>query len=165
MSALSNKHVIVAMLIAPLLAVGTYYAIDLLVGEQPHVAEAGRDYPLVEMPGCRWDGGSCSLQNNDFLLGVYVEWLAQNRMALTIRSEFALQGIRVAVSRYPSDAPLPVEMTPIDGDPTMWSAELDCDEPESQRLRIVASAGESMYYGDASLVFTADEQPGRQQTP
>ncbi len=165
MSAFRNKHIMVALLMAPLLAVGTYYAIDLLVGEQPHVAEQGRDYPLVEMPGCRWDGGQCSLQNNDFRLDLSVEWPAEGRMALTVTSEFPLQGIKVALARESEATARPVEMNAVGDDPRTWAAVLNYDRPDGQRLRLVASANQSLYFGDASLAFALDELElsGREQ--
>jgi hypothetical protein len=158
MSAFSNKHIVVALLVAPILAIGTFYAIDMLVGEQPHVAEEGREYPLMEMPGCRWDGGYCSLENNEFKLGLAVEWPAEDRIALTVISEFPLQGIKVAVAQESGFTPPPVEMTAISDDSRTWAAELDFDGPGGQRLRLVASAKESLYYGDASLTFALDDR-------
>ena len=42
MSVLKNKHLVVAMLVAPVLAVLSYFALDVLVGEQPKPAEEGK---------------------------------------------------------------------------------------------------------------------------
>ena len=36
-----NKHVVVAMLVAPVLALIGYFSVDALVAEKPHAAQAG----------------------------------------------------------------------------------------------------------------------------
>ena len=50
MSILKNKHMVIAMLMAPVLALISYYAVNALVSETPHAAEAGQSYLLVENP-------------------------------------------------------------------------------------------------------------------
>ena len=75
MSVLRNKHVLVSALVAPLLALMAYFAIDHFMGETPHAAVEGRSYPLVEKPGCRWESGSCGLKNNEFELDMVYERL------------------------------------------------------------------------------------------
>ena len=63
----TNKHVITAFIVAPILAVLSYYAVDLLLKEQPHVAVAGSSYPLVAQSNCRYTSGRCDLKNADFV--------------------------------------------------------------------------------------------------
>ena len=48
-----NKHVLIATLMAPVLALIAYFGVNALVGEKPHAAEAGQSYVLVEKPNCR----------------------------------------------------------------------------------------------------------------
>jgi len=62
MSVLKNKHLVIAMLVAPVLAVLSYFALDVLVGERPKPAEEGQSYPLVEKPDCRYASGHCGLK-------------------------------------------------------------------------------------------------------
>ena len=68
MSTFKNKHLVVAMLVAPILAILAWYAIDVLVGEKPRPAEEGQSYPLAEKPNCRYGSGACGLKNADFEL-------------------------------------------------------------------------------------------------
>ena len=68
MSILKNRHVLVASLVAPLLALLAWFAIDFFTSETPHAAVEGQSYALVEKPNCRYDSGLCGLKNNDFEL-------------------------------------------------------------------------------------------------
>ena len=53
----------------------------------------------------------------------------------------------------------PMQMEPAGGDGTRWTIELRVAEPETDRIRLVASTGGSVYYGDVSTRFTlADQQ-------
>ena len=72
---LKNRHMTIAMLMAPVLAIIAYYGVNTLVGEKPHAAEAGQSYVLVEKPNCRHHGGTCGLKNGDFELTLSFEWL------------------------------------------------------------------------------------------
>ena len=58
MKFLKNKHLLTASLVAPILALMSYFAIDALVGETPHAAEEGQSYQLVEKQNCRYNSGS-----------------------------------------------------------------------------------------------------------
>ena len=49
------------MIVAALLAVITWFAVDRLVAERPHIAREGRAYPLIARSDCRYTSGQCSL--------------------------------------------------------------------------------------------------------
>ena len=157
-SVLKNKHVVVAMLVAPVLAVLAWYALDALVGEQPSPAVEGASYPLVEMPKCRYDSGRCSLGNCDFELNLAVAAMDSERLTLTMTSVFPLQGVMIALVEAEDEGAPPTAMRPTSGDGLNWTVDIDRPDPERQRLRLVASAAGSLYYGDVSTAFTtADE--------
>ena len=65
----TNKHVIVALIVAPVLSVLAWYAVGSFTGEQPTPAEPGQSYPLVEKSNCRYPSGECELENEDFSVG------------------------------------------------------------------------------------------------
>lgn len=57
MSMMTNKHVLAALLVAPILAVLAWYGTGLLSDDeelQAVPAQAGASYPLIERPGCRY---------------------------------------------------------------------------------------------------------------
>jgi NADH:ubiquinone oxidoreductase subunit 3 (subunit A) len=58
-----NWHVIIAMIVAPILAVLAWFAVDYFVAERPHAAKEGAAYSLIAKSNCRYDSGQCDLEN------------------------------------------------------------------------------------------------------
>lgn len=154
MSILKNRHVVVAALVAPLLALMSWFAIDYFTGETPHAAVEGQSYALVEKPNCRYDSGFCGLKNNDFELDLSYQRIAGDRMTLDLVSAFPLDGVLLAVviSETDDKKPLPMESAGPDG--KKWSLEVRITEPETDRIRLVASTKGAVYFGDVSTQFT-----------
>ncbi len=69
-SILTNKHFLIAMLVAPILAVITWFAVGKVAGPTPIVAEDGQSYPLIAKPNCRYESGQCTLINNEFRIDI-----------------------------------------------------------------------------------------------
>jgi len=154
MSVFKNKHLVVAMLVAPLLAVLAWYAIDALVGEKPKPAEEGQSYPLAEKPNCRYGSGACGLKNADFELRLSTRSLGADRVELELQSEFPLQGVVVSLVADDQEEAPPQAMQLRSTDGTAWSIDLPRPDPERHRLRLAASSRGSVYYGDAATKFT-----------
>jgi len=157
MTFLSNKHLLTAAIVTPILALLSYYAIGALVGEKPHVAEEGQSYQLVEKPNCRRSGGNCSLKNGDFELNLSAEWIDDDRLQLMLKSEFPLNGVLLAWVEKEVDENRPVEMRAVDEDGLIYSFEWRQPNPGHGRLRLVASSKGSLYFGDATTKFTLRE--------
>ena len=153
MKFLKNKHVVTAMLVAPLLALMAYFAIDFFVGEPPQVAEAGQSYQLVEKPNCRWISGHCGLKNGDFELGLDPEWTGDDQLVLTLKSVFPLDGVKVALVRSEDDEDLPVDMVRASDDGLAWTVNMGRANAEQNRVRLVAASNQSLWYGDVALTF------------
>ena len=49
-----NKHVVVALIVAPILAILSWYATGFIVDEKEHAMKDGAIYTLVVRPNCRW---------------------------------------------------------------------------------------------------------------
>lgn len=154
MNILKNKHVLVASLVAPLLAILAYFAMDYLFSEPPQVAVEGQSYPLVEKPNCRYDSGLCGLKNNDFELELSYSRLGGDRLLVNLKSEFPLEGVMAVVVKSETDETPPEPMRAESTDGLEWSMELLVSEPEKYRIRLAASAGGSLYFGDVSTRFT-----------
>jgi hypothetical protein len=152
-----NRHMVVATLMAPVLALISYFAVDAMFSEDPQPAEQGQSYPLVEKPGCRYGSGQCALENGEFKLELRIEPLGGDRRLLRVSSAFPLEGVMVAVVAGELEKSAPRAMDPDDGDGLAWSLELPATDPELDRLRLVASADGSLYFGDAATRFTAPE--------
>jgi hypothetical protein len=65
LNVLTKKHLIVAMIVSPILAVLTYYAVDFKVSEKPHSAVPGNSYPLVAQSNCCYSRGKYTFKNGD----------------------------------------------------------------------------------------------------
>lgn len=152
MSVFRNRHVVVAALVAPVLALIAYFAIDFFFGETPHVAVEGRSYPLAEKPGCRWESGYCGLKNNEFELDMRVREV-DGETLLLLESAFALEGVMLSVARDEAEGPPPVPMQAADEEGHRWTLPLHVPEPGLDRIRLVAAADGSLYFGDAATVF------------
>jgi hypothetical protein len=149
-----NKHLLLATLMAPILGLLTYFAVDHFVGEKPHAAEAGQSYLLVEKPSCRHGSGFCGLKNADFELTLTYERPKPDRLLLKLGSEHPLEGVMIAVGTSETEQNQPVPMQRMSNDNLTWSLEIANPDPENHRLYLVASAGQSFYYGDVATKFT-----------
>ena len=157
MSIFKSKHVVTASIVAPVLALIGYFGINALVGESPQAAEEGQSYQLVEMPSCRYSSGHCTLKNSDFELNLSTESLDGDRLLLMLKSEFPLDGVKVALVEDEADVKQPVDMQAMGADGLRWSLEIARPDPERNRLHLVASANGSLYFGDAAMKFTLQE--------
>jgi hypothetical protein len=159
MSFLKNKHLVVAMLVAPVLAILGYYTLDALVGEKPKPATEGQSYPLAEKPNCRYPSGLCELKNGDFELRLGTRALSTDRVALTLQSVVPLEGVMVALVEGADGAAPPLPMKAVGQDGLAWALDIPRPDAERHRLRLAASSGGALYYGDAATQFTLLENP------
>ncbi len=158
MNLLKNRHVLTAAIVTPILALVSYFAVDFIAGEKPQAAEKGQSYRLVEKPNCRYDSGRCGLKNGAFELNLIVENPAGNRPVLKLNSVYPLDGVMVAMLEKENIEEAPREMIPRGEEGLAWSIELEPFDPEHDRLRLAASARDSLYFGDVALKFAMQEQ-------
>lgn len=157
MIAWKNKHVIIAMIVAPILALFGYFGIGAIFGEKPQPAEAGQVYELIEMPKCRYGSGECGLKNVDFELTLTGEEISGDRYLLNVVSANPLDGIKLALAEGEADDEQPVDMRPVGIDGLKWTMAIKRPDPAHDRLHLVAMAGGTLYYADASTKFTVPE--------
>jgi len=152
-----NKHLMIATLVAPVLALTGYFAVNAMLDETPHAAEAGQSYQLAEKPNCRHSGGVCGLKNGDFELVLSFEWLGDSRMLLELKSAHPLDGVLVSMVENEASEKRPVDMRPKGNDGLNWSLDMMRPDPDRHRLHLVASSNEVLYFGDAAMKFTIDD--------
>lgn len=160
MSVLKNRHVVVAALVAPVLALIAWFSVDYFFAETPQAAVEGGRYALVEKPNCRWESGGCGLKNNDFELEIVFERLGGNVLRLSLDSVFPLDGVMLAVARDDVEVRPPEPMNPAGPGGTVWTLDTVVMQPGEERLRLVASAGGALYYGDVSTAFVKETGGG-----
>lgn len=152
-----NKHVVMAMIVAPILGLVSYFGIGAIFGEKPQPAKPGQIYQLIEKPNCRYGSGECGLKNVDFELTITGEMLGNGRYLLNVVSPNPLDGIKLALFENAAEEGQPADMRPVGNDGLNWSLEIKRPDPELDRLHLVASAKGTLYYGDAATRFTVPE--------
>lgn len=164
----SNKHVVLALLVAPVLAVLSWFLAGQWLGEKPHAAVEGSSYPLVAQSNCRYHSGRCDLRNGDMRLSV-VATAENGKQRLVLTSGRALQAAYLAVGSDKPDEgssglgqksvshPLakPEPMQRVDHDGLRWQTELERLPMAGQRLYVAATANGAHWYGDFGAIFLA----------
>mgnify|MGYP006287182851 CR=1 FL=1 len=152
-----NWHVVAAMLVAPILAILAWFAVDWFVAERPHAARPGQDYPLVAKPNCRWPSGACDLENESFRLTLAPTSLDATALRLRIESRFPLSGATVGLAPAAGAASEPVVFSPGNEEATVWSGTLPAPRDEDAALQVVVNAAGSRYFAEVPVVFLAEE--------
>jgi len=147
----TNKHVIIAMIVAPVLSILAWFAVGNFTGEKPQVAEAGKSYPLIEKSNCRYASGVCDLENEDFKLVLFFEDGVSGQQ-LVLRASHPLEGVVMSVS-LPDSNEKPGAMRATDGQGLEWRLALNDRPAKDKRIRLVASAAGTSYFGEAGTVF------------
>tara|TARA_R110002110_G_scaffold406421_1_gene626472 strand:- start:306099 stop:306584 length:486 start_codon:yes stop_codon:yes gene_type:complete len=147
----TNKHVIIAMIVAPVLSVLAWFAVGQMTGEKPQAAQEGGSYPLVEKSNCRYTSGACDLANEDVKLRlVYAQGDGGPQMQLS--SSVALQGVVLGVAE-PGEEGRPAMMRAVDGQGLEWRLALAEMPGEEQRIRLVARAAGSSFFAESGTTF------------
>lgn len=146
---LTDKHVVIAMLVAPALGVFAWFAVGQLAGEQPHKAQSGREYPLLEQSNCRYESGACDLRNEDMVIQLSIG--EGTEVFLIGHASHELDRVLLAMGPPDSDM-VPREMQS-SGGRKEWHIRLDAMPEQGERIRLVATAGGVAYYAEASTQF------------
>jgi hypothetical protein len=151
-----DRHVVIAMLVAPVLAVIAWYGVDQIVAENPHAARAGAAYSLVAKSNCRYASGRCDLENGDFTLSLIAGDTESASVEVTVIAGFELQGVNLGFSTTDVESP-PVSMARADDRGSTWIASLQLPATDAL-LRVVAQANDAIWYAELPTVFlqTAD---------
>lgn len=151
----TNKHVIIAMIVAPILAILAWFAVGEFTGEQPHVAKQGESYPLVEKSNCRYHSGACDLENGDFKLRLSLQE-GPTGPEFLLSASHPLEGVVLAVDTSEAQ-PQPAAMRASDGQGLEWRIALGTMPAADERVKLVARAAGSSYFADAATTFLQPE--------
>lgn len=156
MGFLKNKHLILAMFIAPLLAVIAYFAVDQVVSEKPHAAVEGGSYKLAAKSNCRYKSGVCTLKNGDVEVKLRIEIIANSRAEVLLSSEMPVQNAFVSLvndAGYETVSSKPTSMLASAEQPGTWSAIIETVPAETSILRLALKISDAMYYAETTTVF------------
>ncbi|MFK8050147.1 MAG: hypothetical protein AB8B81_17090 [Halioglobus sp.] len=144
----TNKHVVIAFIVAPILSVLAWFAVGNLMGEQPHRAAPGAAYPLIARSNCRYASGRCDLENEDFKLAIKME----DARVLELSSEHPLRGVLVSVGDAAKSI-TPSSMSEVAKGGTHWRLQLTQNPEPEDVIRLVAATKDNSYYGETALEF------------
>ena len=153
-----DKHVVIALIVAPILAVIAWFGVDYIVAERAQPAEAGSMYPLVARSNCRYDSGSCDLVNNDFEVTLPPIDLRSDSTILAVESEFQQQQARLALvvgGEETAGKGAPTE-SPEGG--TVWIVNIPVAAEPEAILRVAVTAQDSVYFIEGPVTWM---WPGR----
>ena len=149
---LRNKHVVIAMLVAPVLAIMAWFAVDYFVAERPHAAKPGSAYTLIAKSNCRYASGQCDLENADFKLGIRPGMVSASSIALTLSASHELQSAaRGSVDG--DDIQPPVPMTRTDNAGKEWQALLPNPASDDASIRVAVTANDATWFAEVPVVF------------
>jgi hypothetical protein len=147
---LKNRHVVVAMIIAPVLAIISYVAVDHYVAEPPQAAVSGNSYPLLAMSNCRYQSGRCTLKNGDVEVHLDATHDAGGAVVITLDTALALDGAMIATA-VAGEESLPRAMTPAAAGG--WQTTLMIADPAVTTLRFAMNIHDTLYYAETAAVF------------
>ena len=153
MGFLTNKHVIIAMLVAPILAVVAYFAVDYQVSEKPHAAKAGDSYVLVAKSNCRYESGKCTLKNGDIEIKVTTDKLESNQLQFSVNSELPMSGVKLGFTQEGEVPSIMPEMKPVDNNLMAWQALVNKQAIQDLAMQIVVKIDDTIYYGQTGTLF------------
>jgi hypothetical protein len=148
----TNKHVVVAMLVAPVLAILAWFAVDYFLSEKPHAAVPGGAYALIAKSNCRYDSGQCDLENGDFKLTLKPVPGSAGGTALELMSRFPLQTATIGLIDADNEGQ-PTAMLPSGSESTRWLAALPAQLSATTLIRLAVIAKETTYYAEVPVIF------------
>ncbi|NVC95656.1 hypothetical protein FC650_18915 [Vibrio natriegens] len=152
-----NKHLIIALLIAPILSLIAYFGTDLALSEKPHAAKEGESYKLASKSNCRYTSGLCDMENGDFKVKFRSEKLTKDSLELSLNAAFPLEGVKVSVVENQEKNAQPVDMKPADQAGKNWYITLPKPKSAESWLRVVIQSEGTLYYGETQTAFVKYE--------
>jgi len=145
-----NKHVIAALLTAPVLVILTWFAAGALFGEKPRPAQAGRAYPLIEKSNCRYPSGQCDLENQALRLTLRAR--SEPHLCLELRSSHAMESVQLSVAD-PGQEAAPRALEAVGDDGRTWRLVIAHLPAPPQRILLAATRGGSAFFAETSTAF------------
>jgi len=144
------------MIVAPILAILSYYLVDLIVKEKPSKAIAGQSYKLIAKSNCRFSSGACDLENGNFKSTIKVT-TSDGKQTLLLNSNNSLQQAVVGFVTSDGQETGPFDLTASDNTNKQWFTEFSVQADAGTTLRIVLSANDAHYFSETNMGFTTYE--------
>ena len=154
-----NKHVVIALIVAPILAILAWVGVGQIVGEKAHVAKPGASYPLVARSNCRWESGECELANNDVALTILPLELGAQYTRLSLDSEFPLAQATFALLLDGNEVVASAEHDATPDAPAQMTVTIPAFADPEATLRVAVTVEGSLYFAEVPVVFMRPEEP------
>ena len=154
-----NKHVVVALIVAPILAILAWFAVGQIAGEKAHVAEPGGAYPLVARSNCRWESGECDLVNNDLKMTILPLELGAQYTRLALDSEFPMTQATFALLSGGKEVVASAEHDASPDAAAQMTVTIPAFADPEAMLRVAVTVQESLYFAEVPVVFLRPEEP------
>ena len=154
-----NKHVVVALIVAPILAILAWFAVGQIAGEKAHVAKPGGTYPLVARSNCRWESGECELVNNDLKMTILPLELGAQYTRLSLDSEFPLAQATFALLSDGNEIAANAEHDESADAAAQMIVTIPAFADPEAMLRVAVTVQESLYFAEVPVVFMRPEEP------
>jgi len=141
-----NKHVLVALVVTPILAILAWFATGMLVDEKEHVMKDGSVYTLVVRPNCRWESGTCTLTNSDLKIDITGKY-TNYTLELAIKSPIPLTEVKIAYDK--NDNPQSIVYDKKTG---LWVGVLDLKH-KAEFINAVFIVNETVFYAQFPTTF------------
>jgi len=152
MNILKNKHMILAMFVAPVLAIIAYFSVDHMVSEKPQAAQQGGTYKLAAKSNCRYKSGACTLKNGDIEVLIRAQRITEKEIELSMSSALPIQQAIISYvdGDYISE---PLQIKVFSAESNERRIRLHLDDPEKSMLRLAVNIADVMYYVETTAVF------------
>jgi len=148
-----NKHITIAMVVAPLLAIASYFATDYIVSDLPVSATQGESYALVARSNCRYQSGQCTFRNGDLEVKLQLAENKQGQRVLRVQSSHPLTGAQVALVNAKDQDSNPTSLTMDDKKGKNWTAPIQGSLEDKAELRIAMLSDNTTFYGSTGTTF------------
>lgn len=146
-----NKHVLVAVIVAPILAILAWFATGMLVDEKPHSMQEGSVYTLNVRSNCRWESGNCTLENEDIEINVTGKYTSYT-LELVVKSSVALSDVKIAFDKNNK----PQSMI-YDKSKDLWGGILDLKN-KSKAINGVFVINNTVFYAQMPTTFLDEKE-------
>ncbi|MEQ6886712.1 hypothetical protein [Salicola sp. Rm-C-2C1-2] len=148
-----NFHFIVALLVAPALAILAWYAADTMLSDKKEKAKEGLGYELIGESNCRYESGTCTMSNGNFKLDIQVDRAGEGKLAVRLESAHPLDAMSMGWVNPDADSTKQTMLEAVNEKATRWQGVIPGEASTKARMRVLARADGTSYYGDAKTVF------------
>ncbi len=149
---LTNKHVVTALIVAPILAIISYFSVDYYVAEKPVKAKQGKSYKLLVKSNCRWQSGKCDLANGNLKISITTNKQKYGNNYLYLQSDTIVNHIKFAIVDNIENNILPESMNLVKNSTNVWQSK-QINIAKSNYLQFAIFINKSIFYARVPAIF------------